>query len=106
MILQKEKYLRYNRSLSKHSRVFFLDSAHLLPLVVSVTFGVLVGQFRNLNFFWTILMMAWPFVTWLVAVGDKPWKYLAKFDSVPRWTRGRLMMTNPIYKRKVGRIVK
>ncbi len=104
--MKEEKFVRFNKSLGKHSRVFFLDPAHIMPLTISVTFGIVVGQIWSLNFFWTVLMMAFPFTTWLVVVGDKTWKFLAKLERVPRWTRGRVIADNPVHKRRVGRIVK
>jgi hypothetical protein len=77
-----------------------------MPLTVSVVFGIVVGQLKELNFFWTVLMMAWPFTTWIVIAGDKPWKFRAKFERTPHWTRGRVFANNPVHKRRVGRVNK
>lgn len=104
--MEREKFLKFNRTLGKHSRVFFLKSDHLTPFTVSVIFGIIIGQLLELGFFWTILAIAWPFGTWLIVAGEKPWKFRAPFERVPRWTRGRVCGVRSVRKNRAGRIVK
>lgn len=101
-----EKFLRLNRTIGKHSRIFFLEPSHLMPFSISILFGIVVGQIWSLDFFWTVLWMAFPFTTWMMVVGNKSWKFRAKFDPVPRWTRGRVIADKALHKRRLGRINK
>lgn len=97
---------RVNRTLSSRANVLFLDVAHALPLLASIVVGLCLGIFLKLSIFWTFLWMVPAFLTWLISAGENPGRYRAKFNKVPIWTRARVRHTDPLHKRKVGRIRK
>jgi len=96
---------RVNRVLAKKSNIFFIDPAHLKPFALSIMLGLVVGQGFNLGLWATILLILWPFTTWLLVVGKKPQPYLAQYHrKQPRWRRHKVFHSDPFHKHKVALI--
>ncbi len=96
---------RVNRAVAAQANFYFINAAHIRPLGFSVIFGFVVGQVFQLDVWTTILLMVWPFSTWLIVVGKDPRKTLAKFHRrKPRWIRTKVVHVDPFHKQKVGSI--
>ena len=57
--------------------------------IIVVTY-VVCQEFLKLNSTVTWLVCCWGMATWWGLTGNASWKFLSKFQSVPRWTRGHL----------------
>ncbi|KAI9130166.1 hypothetical protein [Acaryochloris sp. CCMEE 5410] len=100
------KSIRVNRALSKNASVGVLDSSQILPFGLSVIFGFVVAILLKLDFLWTVLLIAWPFLTWVIVSGKNPKRFMAKTVPVPKWNRGRVIHVYLLKKPKVGRLRK
>ncbi|WP_218082499.1 hypothetical protein [Anthocerotibacter panamensis] len=66
-----------------------IPADQIVPWCLIAGTSYLIGQgIFSLDWLWVGLMAGWGISTWWIITGGKSWRFLAKFQAVPRWTRG------------------
>ena len=83
-----------NQNLGAKPRLGPIPAELFLPWS-TISLGVLlICQFLALNWVWTTVAILGGITTWWVLTGKTPWRFMAKFQSVPRWAKGYAYSTH------------
>lgn len=89
--MAEDSFRTVNQTLGTSPSVGPLPGNQFIPWAVIIILAWFVGQgLFGLGYLKTAFLAAWWIGTWWVLTGNKPWKFLAKFQSVPQWTIGYL----------------
>ncbi|NER27601.1 MAG: hypothetical protein F6J89_08190 [Symploca sp. SIO1C4] len=84
----KQKYRKVNATLDKQPKIGPFPADQFFPwMVICGVFYYLFKVALGMNWVWTGALAAWGMSTWWVLTGNRSWKFLSKFVSVPTWVR-------------------
>lgn len=83
-----------NQNLGAKPRIGPIPAELFLPWGILSLGTLLVCQLLALNWVWTLVSLLGGLTSWWVLTGKHPWRFLAKFQRVPRWAKGYVYFTH------------
>lgn len=80
-----------NRNLGARPRLGPVPAELVLPWSSIGVLTLLVCQLFSLNWVWTLVFILSGMAVWWILTGNTPWRFLAKFQAVPRWAKGYVL---------------
>lgn len=85
------KFRSVNQNLGARPRLGPVPAELVLPWGAIGVFTLLVCQLFSLNWVWTLVLILSGLAIWWILTGNTPWRFLAKFQVVPRWAKGYVL---------------
>lgn len=82
------KFRTVNQILGAQPNLGPFPASQIVPWGLILIFCWFCKGLLNLNWLWTGLLAAWLMSTCWILFGDKSWRFLSKFRSVPHVVRG------------------
>lgn len=80
-----------NQLLGSQPRFGPIPAEQLVPwFMIAFVVFIVTQSLLAVSWIWTIALTFWGCGTWWILTGSHPWRFLSKFVSTPRWTRGRV----------------
>ncbi len=84
---EARKFRRVNPSLGSHPSFGPIPVGQLFPVGISIGVSYLIFEMLlGWGLTWVALSALWSASSWWILTGDKNWKLLNKFVTVPQWT--------------------
>ena len=80
-----------NQNLGARPRLGPVPAELILPWGSIGVITLLVCQLLALNWVWTLVFILSGMAVWWILTGNTPWRFLAKFQVVPRWAKGYVL---------------
>lgn len=80
-----------NQNLGARPRLGPVPAELVLPWGFIGVLTLLVCQLLSLNWVWTLMFILSDMAVWWILTGHTPWRFLAKFQVVPRWAKGYVL---------------
>lgn len=85
--MSERKFRRINPSLGHNPSFGPIPVGQLFPIGISIGVSYLLFEMLlSWGLTWVALFALWGAASWWILTGDKNWKLLNKFVSVPQWT--------------------
>ena len=96
----KHRYRQVNSSLGKSPTIGPIPADQLFPWAIIIVFSLLLRELLELDFIWTLAIIAWGISTWWILTANGSWRILSKFINPPNWVRVRVTYKSILQKRK------
>ena len=84
---ESKRFRRINASLGSSPSFGPIPVGQLFPIGISIGISYLLFEmFLGWGLTWVALSALWGASSWWILTGDKNWKLLDKFATVPQWT--------------------
>lgn len=84
------KHRKVNQILGKQASFGPVPAEHLVPwFLISLVITIITNGLFSASFELTAILVFWGCGTWWYLAGKHPWKFLSKFISPPRWSKGK-----------------
>lgn len=92
MATDPDEFIPINQILNSKPKLGPIPGDQVIAWVVIVVVSYTVCQgFLGLGWIATVLVAVWGMSTWWVLTGNAGWRFLSKFQGVPRWTLGHAL---------------
>lgn len=92
--MSDKEFRSVNQNLGAKPKLGPIPAELFLPWGTISLGALLVCQFFALNWVWTTVSILSGITIWWVLTGKNPWRFLAKFQHVPRWAKGYAYSTH------------
>ncbi|NEZ55837.1 hypothetical protein [Adonisia turfae] len=80
-----------NQNLGARPRLGPVPAELILPWGSIGVVTLLICQLLALSWVWTLVFILSGMAVWWILTGNTPWRFLAKFQVVPRWAKGYVL---------------
>ena len=100
----QDEFVPVNQILNAKPRLGPIPGEQVVAWIGIIVVSYLICQgLLGLPWIATCLIAAWGIGTWWALTGDESWRFLSKFQGVPRWTLGNQPYISLLAKHPVKR---